>query len=504
MALFLVLLLSIESFGAIVSDNDGSAFITKAEFDSLKNDFQAQIDSYNTSIDNKIDGAIAAYLAGINMAKEEVKKIIFNDWKEGVICLNYKPSITWGLCNLDLSFTQNIFSTKYEGGGYWQESGNMTGSVKYTKPNKQLIYVCDAGILTKGKEVAASNDPKCVMWKGRSVDYQDKLTVSQTYQEGSYYYQGVGGVNMRFNNWGYFSTGYWENLSDYARTIWQPKARWQNNNSSYTRDVNVGSKQSASVATEVKLDANSAGDNVTYKHIVTWTENFTDIRLADSTWLKHLTTNPYYNASNYPTSGSGMSVSGSYYVVEGHTTKSNSGQNRSGSTSNYKGDNTTSISRSIPVIGLLSKSYKYDTIYQHNDKIKVEIGKDVFESADIPVLSDGFPLLAAKKDEEITWEPRFYNTTSDIYLRLCVNEFNATDGLKSSNTVRCKDLDNKSASGENNDYFVVKSGSSKVRWKMPKDGIVYAKWKYNTSSTGNYEIRLDIPNCNTYKVKAAE
>ena len=70
-ALLLVLLLSIESFGAIVSDNDGSAFITKAEFDSLKNDFQAQIDSYNTSIDSKIDGAIAAYLAGIRISTRE-------------------------------------------------------------------------------------------------------------------------------------------------------------------------------------------------------------------------------------------------------------------------------------------------------------------------------------------------------------------------------------------------------------------------------------------------
>ena len=35
LALFLVVLMSIESFGAVVSDNDGSAFITKAEFVAL-------------------------------------------------------------------------------------------------------------------------------------------------------------------------------------------------------------------------------------------------------------------------------------------------------------------------------------------------------------------------------------------------------------------------------------------------------------------------------------
>ena len=70
--LLLVVLMSIESIGAVVSDNDGSAFITKAEFDSLKNNFQSQIDQYNTSIDSKIDGAIASYLAGISMEKKSV------------------------------------------------------------------------------------------------------------------------------------------------------------------------------------------------------------------------------------------------------------------------------------------------------------------------------------------------------------------------------------------------------------------------------------------------
>ena len=45
-SVLLILILPLNSFAAIVSDNDGSAFITKAEFDSLKNDFQAQIDQY--------------------------------------------------------------------------------------------------------------------------------------------------------------------------------------------------------------------------------------------------------------------------------------------------------------------------------------------------------------------------------------------------------------------------------------------------------------------------
>ena len=46
-ATFLVVLMSINSFAAVVGDNDGAAFITKAEFESLKNDFQTQINNYN-------------------------------------------------------------------------------------------------------------------------------------------------------------------------------------------------------------------------------------------------------------------------------------------------------------------------------------------------------------------------------------------------------------------------------------------------------------------------
>ncbi len=67
-ALFLVLFLSIDSFAAVVSDNDGSAFVTKGEFEALKLNFATQVANYNESIDNKIDGAIASYLSGLRLS----------------------------------------------------------------------------------------------------------------------------------------------------------------------------------------------------------------------------------------------------------------------------------------------------------------------------------------------------------------------------------------------------------------------------------------------------
>ena len=73
-----VLIMSLNNYAAIVSDNDGSAFVTKAEFEALKNNFASQIDQYNDSIDKKIDGAIASYLAGIQLSKRETLESLLN------------------------------------------------------------------------------------------------------------------------------------------------------------------------------------------------------------------------------------------------------------------------------------------------------------------------------------------------------------------------------------------------------------------------------------------
>ena len=112
-ASFLVVLMCRNTMGAVVSDNDGSAFITKAEFDSLKNNFQAQIDQYNTSIDSKIDGAIASYLAGINIAKTSVEK--FADiGGEKILVTNSKniDNLKFGKVGLNWSVSIGILSSR--------------------------------------------------------------------------------------------------------------------------------------------------------------------------------------------------------------------------------------------------------------------------------------------------------------------------------------------------------------------------------------------------------
>ena len=117
--LFLVVLMSIESFAAAVSDNDGAAFITKAEFDGLRNEFQKQLNDYNFNINNKIEAAIAEYLSAAKITNDYV---LNNLYKE----LNGIKEIRW---NSNASYRSNANQKTYfdQPTYYWnisQSKGN--------------------------------------------------------------------------------------------------------------------------------------------------------------------------------------------------------------------------------------------------------------------------------------------------------------------------------------------------------------------------------------------
>lgn len=145
----MVVLMSINSFAAVIGDNDGPSFITKAEFENLKEEFSKQIDRYNKSIDGKIDGAIAAYLAGIKIsnyyvlkqAKSELEYPITFRMKNGVFdwekwktngatpywAPNYKTYI-WGVRStanflVNKEFTSSKVTSRFYDGKWVTEKG---------------------------------------------------------------------------------------------------------------------------------------------------------------------------------------------------------------------------------------------------------------------------------------------------------------------------------------------------------------------------------------------
>ena len=248
----LVFLLSINSFAAIVSDNDGSAFITKAEFDALKNDFQSQIDTYNQSIDAKIDGAIASYLSGISLTKTfklESKLNICNaagwyfdkDWTKtasglgdkaklrlaAAICLNRDASIAtstgtktsetntiweivWGSVNRDNPSFKTFGSTPDKYISYREDTaypGKVIASSQIQSvPSVSVVY----GKSHTAMSVSISNLTTMTAWtetKGSATSW-GAFPVSHSFDPfGSSYAQSIGGVQSIINEDEMFTIG---------------------------------------------------------------------------------------------------------------------------------------------------------------------------------------------------------------------------------------------------------------------------------------------------------
>ena len=64
-ALFMILLLCTNTY-ATSSSFDGTAFVTKAEFDSLVANFNDQMNVYQSGLNAKIDNAVTSYIAGLS------------------------------------------------------------------------------------------------------------------------------------------------------------------------------------------------------------------------------------------------------------------------------------------------------------------------------------------------------------------------------------------------------------------------------------------------------
>ena len=94
-ALFLLVLMSINTFAAVVSDNDGPAFVTKAEFEVLKQELESNIDRYNTSLDTKIDGVIAGYVNGIKVSTKTNRRVLRGGIWESVSTKYSSSDYTW-------------------------------------------------------------------------------------------------------------------------------------------------------------------------------------------------------------------------------------------------------------------------------------------------------------------------------------------------------------------------------------------------------------------------
>ena len=225
--LIFAFLFSINSFAAVVSDNDGSAFITKAEFDSLKNNFQSQLDSYNTSIDNKIDNAIASYLAGVNISKTEVKSIITSDWTD-VVCSNkeIKNTLTYPIFAMNFMIGNAFIGSDNWGDCDWVYWSSQIDETNLTNYYSTMNLIGGAKI--NNSSTGTIDYSKCY-WLGQTKKYKEEYAISEIISSNDHWGTGyVKGEQSRLTNFegrGMFvnrRVGYNQSYNDASKPLFKP------------------------------------------------------------------------------------------------------------------------------------------------------------------------------------------------------------------------------------------------------------------------------------------
>ena len=184
--IFLVALIGTSSImAAVISDNDGSAFITKAEFEAMKQDFNTQVERYNDSLDEKIDGAIASYLAALSSKKEIVDSTL-NKFPEE------RRTFVQAISNPTTCTQDDIY---IEEAGYW-----VAGYPRASSESHYAGWALGGLVNLQGghiKELTAKNNGKASKYilldtvKINNVEY---LYINDNYRKYLQYYVYVSGA----------------------------------------------------------------------------------------------------------------------------------------------------------------------------------------------------------------------------------------------------------------------------------------------------------------------
>ena len=514
LSLFFALVLSIESFAAVVSDNDGSAFITKAEFDSLKNNFQSQLDQYNTSIDAKIDAAIASYLAGIRTSSSETMSIITNDWTE-ISSFNgiWEPSFQYP--DLSVIFAGGI-ANDFNWGEGWNKKFAMPFWRRYNYNRKETnVNKSYRPLVTGNKETSQTTD---MVWNGIANYYVETFDSTLAFQV-----QGSGDLaaieaksdtkTLQFlNPCVYTMSGYVSGFKN-SDTALNPSFKFKSASKDYWNTINLSNKTARNNA---KVELKTDKDNITktYEHIIQFkadtewpvsNELFTKtFRAYDKNTLK---SNAWMNETsktgyNKMLVGHGRNYQGTYYQ--------NQKQDSFFYYTNLSWENVDDKTETIPSIGMLADDQKASDINQFEKDKKYQFGKKTYDIKK-PKLHEGVPLFCASKGTKCTWKPYFkkgkkQNTSgtwvddgdTKVRLRLSVGPFkDAMTAADNSEIIKLK------VNGSKDEVLTAKCEEEKfttIEFEMPKDGIVYAKWCQDDDSysTNKWIKTIDLEQCNTW------
>ena len=544
---FLVVLMSIESIAAVVGDNDGAAFITKAEFESLKNDFQTQINRYNTSLDDKISGAIASYISGVRVTPTSSMPLPLLDWKE-VTCFN-KPFVnTFTYPSLNLFVTKPFVTatlgtsgTWHRYVGEWYDAGNgeyTMGSVwlnaayaNNTKAKKSLV----TGV-NESETNFANHKP---VWAGVSEGWQTTIDIAGSGNAGHNLYaievnHSTYPPGFLFSNAAILKEkqNFTTATQIYGGTFaffqaYNASPQWSKYN--YSQEDTFGLFNTATCKI-TKTDPE-------WEHIISY-NNTDDWHVYSDTWTKSLK----IDANNTLTCDNYFSQWASRVSGRFNYTKVQPGEyyrkvtNTDGSTS-YVWDGAVPIRNNIlitekvqannktvaqvvqntvklPDIGYVGQ-FTPNKIYQIDSKKKIQQYLDAkLYELNATTLNQGFVLGYAKAGDEITWTPYFttrhwgshttvLNNNNAVRVWISTVPFTNTY-FPSGNLIQTENESGVKATVQSTKYDGSDWSHSyrKIKWKMQNDGWIYVKWAPTESDTNilntAWDVTLDLTKCGFY------
>ena len=454
--IFIVLAMVSQNFAAIISDNDGSAFVTKNEFEALKSDFQNQIEKYSLSIEGKIDGAIANYLAAIRIATKEAKEVAYfkNFESDTTTCtMRAYNELPFGYGNpkVNAGFNQGAVYTGNGRSKFYKST--LDASFAYggnTNAKRRFVSKFKIGSVDKFR------------WVGYSTNYQEQFNITWIFNAGD---RDTGFADGNYNVYCFGRS----DLSDTASTKnTEGTTFWINNLKGRLGDTNqshgVFSPNFCTVETTWNSYSLTSKKDLIYSDYPSSSQNANTFRAfqennADNRWFAG-------SNSSYKDLEAAGTCTGQGVMNFGRV---DSISNVSPNSTTYTNTNTAAYQdKRFFACGFEPDIKCWKNVYA-NDSTKYIDEKQESKTFQNYTMIDGMPLVEAEKNIRYEWNVKF-SDTSDTYVWI---KYGVFDGEPNENNcIKVKVDDEKTES----EVAVIKNGEGTIKFKAETGGLIFAKW----------------------------
>lgn len=445
-----------QTFAAIVSENDGSTFVTKSEFEAMKQNFEDQIESYNNSIDGKIDGAIASYLAGIKTATVENYEVAyFKTFDDKTTTCTMQPynAFAFGYGNPKVSAGFNFSSVFTNNGGSKFYKGTSNANFSYggnTNAKRRFVSKFQIGTADKFR------------WVGYTTNYQEQFSISWIYSAGD---RDTGFANAK--PWLYVFGR--SDLTETTSTKNEDGSFWTNIKGRIG-DTSTGhgifTPQFCSVETKWNSYEIKNKKDLIYSDYTSTTQAASDFKAfqeknADNRWFAG-------SSSTYQSLEEAGSVNGQSVIQYGGNGWDNM---NSFSVENkvYNNSNTSAYSSKRFFACGFEPDVKYWKDVYANDNTKYVDDLQSDKSFQNYTMIDGMALIEAEKNLVYEWSVKF-NDTADTNVWIKYGVFDGAPVADNCINVKVDDETTESK------VATVKNGKGKIKFKAEKSGLIFAKW----------------------------